>query len=218
MKRLFSALIIVLALLLLGATTLPLQLQPEQPRLGEPLVLTIQLPSGGWELSGYPDLRPFRLLGKAEVDGHQLRLKLLPLRPGPAALPALPLHKGSRSWTSPSRQIDIEDPYRAQQQPAGLRGWPEAGGRTTGWIIALLLLAATLSSGLLLTRKAVRTEANIEPAPLETLSRRLERLRPCAGKEQLRRQLDGWRFGPYPAENRDLAAWQEQLTALERQP
>ncbi|ORJ60472.1 hypothetical protein [Geothermobacter hydrogeniphilus] len=216
MKRRFYGLLLAGMLpLLLGAAVNPLRIEPDPPRLGTPLEITVQLPGTDWQLSDYPDLRPFRLLGRPVIEEDRLHITLLPLRPGPARLPEFPLYKGSRSWNSPSRTIDIDDPYRDIRQPSALRPLPTGERLPGAWWWGLL--PATAAAGLLLMRKHRTGPTEVGDNRFADMADRLETLPPGGGKTQLQKMLTAWRFGPYPPTGEELDAWRQRLTELEKE-
>ncbi len=212
MKRLW---LLWLLPLLLGAGSPPVRLNPEQGRLGETLLIRMQLPAQGWQLSGYPDLGPFRLLEKAVITADQLQLKLLPLRPGKTQIPTFSLFKGSRVWQTPVLQIEIDDPYQQQEQPSHLRPFPGQAGRD--WLLALLcLLLVTPVAGGVRLLKQRRSRRSAPENPLELMAQRLAPLEHSADKQRLQSTLTAWRFGPYPPSPVEIAAWHKKLTQLEQ--
>jgi len=216
MRRWRLSLIALLCPLLVAATLPEVDISPAVQRLGEPLQLNIRLPDADWQLSGYPDLRPFRLLGAPEKDAGVLRLTLLPLRPGPAKIPVFPLHKGSRTWDSPSRTIQIEDPYQDMQTASAPRAWPEGEGPSPFWWW-LAPLAIGLPGFLGWRRARGRIVPPTAAHPLQELLAQLDRLPDSPAKNRLREELDGFRFGPYHPAEKDLSSWQERLHMLEEQ-
>ncbi|PNU21298.1 hypothetical protein C2E25_03120 [Geothermobacter hydrogeniphilus] len=212
-RRLCGLLLAGLLPLLLGAAVNPLRIEPDPPRLGTPLQITVQLPGTDWQLSDYPDLRPFRLLGQPVIEEDRLRLTLLPMRPGPARLPEFPLYKGSRSWNSPTRTIDIEDPYRDIRQPSALHPLLTGERLSGAWWWGLL--PATAAAGLLLMRKHRAGPTDAGGSRFADMAVQLETLPPGEGKTQLQELLTAWRFGPYPPTGEELNAWRERLADLE---
>jgi len=210
-------------LLLCAAAPVPLRLTPAEPLLGVPLLLTVTLPDADTELAGLPPLDPFELLEPPQRTGRELRLLLLPMRPGKQLLPALPLHQGpSRQLSTAALQVTVGDGLPPEAEPAPLkqlerrRNWPPP------WLAALL--ATTLAAGLgLLWRRRHRTR----PAPpleslagehlLAELRQRLELL-PAEPRRLLEERLMRLRFAPRPPSEQEIAELlADYLAAEEKQ-
>lgn len=208
--------ILLLLPLLLGAAPIDeVQLEPSAPRLGEPLLVTLQRPDGNWELSDYPDLTPFQLLEPPRHTEKSLQLRLLPLRPGAATIPPFSLYKGSQVWLSPPVTVDIVDPFTGLDTPTPRHPWPSTTTPFNRWLAALLVsLAGLLVVGWRWTAK--RREVGIDN--LAAFAERLARQPDSERRGELERILSGWRFGPYRPTTGELDSWQIALTELERTP
>lgn len=188
--------------LLCAAAPLPVRLTPTEPLLGVPLLLTVALPDTETELAGLPPLAPFELLEPPQRSGGELRLLLLPMRPGMQHLPPFPLHQGpSRQLSTEALVITVGDGL-AEEEAAALKTLDPPPSGPHRWLAGLLAAAFLLGLGLLPFR---RHRARQSP-PLETLSgeallaelqRRLARL-PAEPRRQLAARLERLRFAPTP--------------------
>lgn len=198
-----------LALLLLwpplaAATPLPVRIEPASPTLGVPMALTVELPDAAVRLSGLPSLAPFELLAPPRQEGRQLRLLLLPMRPGAQTIPALPLERNGEHLATAPLPVSVAEGVPADAKPAPLKGLPNAVRPLSAWWLAPLLLPLALLAHLLWRRRSPQGPPPLESlagdALLDELHRRLN-VAECAHDERLRElrlRLEQLRFAPGP--------------------
>lgn len=136
------------------AVAVPLvRLDPPSPILGKPLTIIITLEDEETTLAGLPDLGPFEPLAPPLRSGQEIRLVVLPLRPGIREIPPFPLQVGTaRQIETTALRVTVLEgiAQNAAIAPLKRRPFPLVGSGPGGWILAgtivLLLLgtAATL--------------------------------------------------------------------------
>lgn len=204
MKRLLFSLFA--GTLLTAAAPVPVRLTPAQAVLGTPLLLTLELPDAETTLAGLPPLAPFELLAPPRREGNELRLVLLPMRPGRHTLPSFPLHRGrSRQISTAPLTMEVAEGLPDDLEPAPLKELPASAKALPLWP-GVPLAAAICVLALFLHRKG-RT-VNCPPPPvldeldgealLAELQRRLEGLRKDGdGRlDGLAQRLERLRFAP----------------------
>lgn len=200
-----SGLFLPLLPLLLGAAPLP-TVTPPDPPLGRPCTVVIPLPDPDTTLAGLPALGAFELLLPPRHDGTALRLVLLPLRPGPQALPALTLQTATGLVTTAPLPLTVVDDLPAELTPAPLLQRPSPSSLRRWGGLALLPLAGLLVLAALRLRR--RSPAATPPPPdeeLAALARRLAALPREAGVGTLLGEIERLRFAPVPPDGEELA-------------
>lgn len=201
----------LLGALLIAAAPVPVHLTPDPPRLGVPLLLTVELPDASTELAGLPPLAPFELLEPPRREGRQLRLLLLPMRPGEQTIPSLPLRQeATGQLATAGLTVTVAEAVPADAAPAPLKPLPGGGRTFTPWLAALLL---PLLAALLLWRR----HSHAKPSPprlaeltgealLTELQRRLTAAVgiPAAQQLELAQRLERLRFAPVAADEESV--------------
>jgi len=158
---------LLLAILLTGATFVPVRIVPAEPQLGTPFLLILELPSEDAELSGISSLSPFELLEPPMRNGRELRLVLLPMRPGEHIVPSFSFSDGpSRQLSSPPLTVLVSEGITADAQIAPLKGLSEGEGSNTAPIVILLAVVCVVAAILLSLYRRRRGDV---PPPLESL-------------------------------------------------
>lgn len=224
MKRLFAA--VLLWGLLVATAPLPVHLTPARPLLGVPLLLTIQLPDAATELAGLPSLTPFELLEPPQRQGRQLRLLLLPMRPGTQHIPSIPLLQGtSQQLATAGMTVTVDEGLPLAAEAAPLKPLATGGTSPATWL-APLLLAAIAAAFLFVHRQ--RHPAGEAPPPLESLHgevllaelrRRLlaEPGLDSGRRQQLAEDIDRLRFAPVPPDETSVRQRLADYLALTRE-
>jgi len=197
-------------LLLCAAAPVPLRLAPAEPLLGVPLLLTVTLPDADTELAGLPPLDPFELLEPPQRAGRELRLLLLPMRPGRQRLPALPLHQGpSRQLSTEALMVTVGDGLAPEAEPASLKRLERRRQWSPAWPAALVAAVLAAGFGLRWRRRlpdqpAPPLESLVGERLLAELRQRLELL-PDQPRRLLAERLARLRFAPRPPSEQEIA-------------
>lgn len=216
----------VLCLLLLlaapaAATTPRIRIEPAAPILGKPLTIVIPLAADDVALTGLPDLGPFEPLAPPIRGERDIRLVVLPMRPGERELPPFPLQVGnSRQIETDPLKVTVLEGVAADARPAPYKGrpLPLIGTDRRGLFTALgLLLAGALLLGRLWRLYRDRLE-HLPPAlQLERLQSRLEPLPPTAGRDELLATILLFRFGPITLTQDELRTLRQSVLRLIRE-
>jgi len=207
MKRL---LVLLFLPLLCAAVPVPVRLVPAEPLLGVPLLLTWTLPDADTALAGLPPLAPFELLEPPQRSGRELRLLLLPMRPGKQRIPSIPLHHGpSRQLSTEAFTVVVGDGLPQGAAAAPLKTLDRHRPGQIRWLAGLAAATLLLGIGLGLTCRRLRKAG---PPPLDALrgeallaelQRRLELL-PADPRRRLAERLARLRFAPAQASEQDM--------------
>ncbi|PLX95896.1 MAG: hypothetical protein C0621_02965 [Desulfuromonas sp.] len=209
--RLFLFVFLFSASLALAAP-LPPTLEPESPRFGEPLTLRLTLPPGDVNLAGLPDLGSFELLAPPRIDAGELRLLLLPMRPGVQTIPALSLQLGlGGALHTPPLTVTVITNDDGPLTPAPLKGWPDSESFAAS--PSVLFIAGSVALTLLTAGLIFRHRKSSEPrrsedgdALLAQRAAQLAALAPTLEVQQLQEELGRIRFAPWPISNEERTA------------
>ncbi len=214
--------IIVLALLpatlVLAAPVV--HLDPATPILGKPLSIIITLDDEETGLAGLPDLGSFEPLAPPLHHGSEIRLVVLPMRPGIRELPPFPLQVGTARQieTTPLPVTVLEGIAQdASIAPFKRRPFPLVGSGPGGWILAGALLLLLFGGGIALFWRwwhrpdFFKLPQAIQLARLEARARQLPASAACTGLlEEIRER----RFAPLPSSTEDIHRLYRQLLSL----
>lgn len=204
--------------LCLAAPTL--HLDPPSPILGKPLSIIITLEDEETFLAGLPDLGPFEPLAPPLHSGREIRLVVLPMRPGSREIPPFPLQVGT------ARQIETEalrvTVLEGIAQNAGIaplkrRPFPLVGSGPGVWIvigtIGLLLLGAGAT---LFWRWWQRPDFFKLPlaVQLAQLGVRAGQLPPSPERTRLLAEIEVRRFSPISSTVDDIHHLRSKLLSL----
>jgi len=185
---------------LCGFTSMPqATLDPAEPRLGEPFRLIYPLPEPDIQLTGLPDLGSFRLLLPPKIDRSELFLELLPVRSGPASIPALSLHQANRSWRTAPVDVVIHDPVPLDAESKPLQRLPGKAEAPwiTDWFWLLLLVPFFLWPLHKLRHRRNEPEKNSQKSSLKQLEEQVQQAPTSEERSCLLQTIRAWRFGPY---------------------
>lgn len=221
MRRLPLALL--LWSLLSAAGPAPVRLTPEQPQLGVPLLLTIELPDAATELAGLPALTPFELLEPPQRREGELRLLLLPMRPGVQQIPSLPLRQGeTRQLATAALTLTVDEGIPATATPAPLKSLATESPAVGFWPFALLpaALAAAWLGGVRRRRRIKQATPPLDDLTEERLLAELHRRLTLATalpeplRQQLKTRLEKLRFAPGPPDKAEISRLLADVLAL----
>ena len=206
------------ASLALAAPTL--HLEPSAPILGKPLSIIITLEDEDTFLAGLPDLGPFEPLAPPLHSGREIRLVVLPMRPGSREIPPFPLQVGTaRQIETAALRVTVLEgiAQNAGIAPLKRRPFPLVGSGPGVWIaigtIALLLLGA---GAFLFWRWWQRPDFFKLPlaVQLAQLAGRAAQLPSSPGRTHLLAEIEVRRFSPLPSTAADIHHLHSKLLAL----
>ncbi|GEM_PF-5564495 len=196
------------------------QLDPATPILGKPLSIIITLENEETGLAGLPDLNSFEPLAPPLHLGQEIRLVVLPLRPGVREIPPFPLQVGT------ARQIETEPlsvtvlegvAQDASIAPFKRRPFPLVGSGPGGWIVAGALLLLLFGGGFaLLWRWWHRPDFYKLPQAIQLvrLEARARQLPVSAACSSLLEEIRERRFAPLPSSTDDIQRLHRTLLSL----
>jgi hypothetical protein len=220
----FRSLRAILVLALLPATLVlaaPIvRLEPATPILGKPLSIIITLDDEETGLAGLPDLGSFEPLAPPLQHGSEIRLVVLPMRPGVRELPPFPLQVGTARQieTSPLAVTVLEGiAHDAAIAPFKRRPFPLVGSGPGGWILAGALLLLLVGGGIALFWRwwhrpdFFKLPQDIQLAHIEARARQLPVTAACTG---LLDEIRERRFAPLPSSTDDIQRLYRTLLSL----
>lgn len=196
------------------------RLDPPSPILGKPLSIIITLDDEETVLAGLPDLGPFEPLAPPLHRGQEIRLVVLPMRPGIREIPPFPLQVGTARQieTTALRVTVLEGIARkAAIAPLKRRPFPLVGSGPGGWILAgviILLLFGTAAT--LLWRWWHRPDFFKFPlaVQLAQLDARARKLPHSPVRTRLLVEIKERRFAPLHSTADDIYRLHQQLLSL----
>lgn len=201
-----------------------IRLDPPSPILGKPLSIILALEDEETTLSGLPDLGPFEPLAPPLHSGREIRLVVLPMRPGIREIPPFPLQVGTaRLIETAALHVTVLEgiAQNAAIAPLKRRPFPLVGSGPGGWIVVgtvvLLLLATTL---LLFWRWWHRPNFFKLPlaVQLSQLDVRVRKFPPSAERTRLLAEIETRRFAPLPSTTEDIYRLHSKLLSLVAAP
>lgn len=195
-------------------------LDPATPILGKPLSIIITLDDEETELAGLPDLGSFEPLAPPLHHGPEIRLIVLPMRPGDQEIPPFPLQVGTARQieTAPLAVTVLEGiAHNAAIAPFKRRPFPLVGSGPGGWILAGALLLLFAGAGIALFWRWWR-RPNFFKLPqtiqLARLESRARQLPASTASTALLDEIRERRFAPLPSSTDDIHRLYRQLLSL----
>ena len=220
----YRLVLLLLVPLLVAAAPLPLVTEPDTPTLGNPFRVSIDLPEPESHLAALPDITPFILLAPPATERNRIILYLLPLRPGEAEIPPLPVLQGRATRLTTSALTFNIEPGPAPAELNPLRPLPEetlpAGRHLLYTILAVATLVPVIGLVLLRAyRKMDTAPPEMEHPLLVDLVQRLRESGPCPSPEWLefRRRLERLRFAPLPQAEEEILALRQEFLRLRKE-
>lgn len=136
-RKIVGACVLALLPVALGLAAPVVHLDPPSPILGKPLSIIITLEDEETALAGLPDLGAFEPLAPPLHRGREIRLVVLPMRPGSREIPPFPLQVGTARQieTAMLRVTVLEGIAQdAAIAPLKRRPFPLVGSGPGGWI------------------------------------------------------------------------------------
>ena len=195
-------------------------LDPTTPILGKPLSIIITLDNEETGLAGLPDLGPFEPLAPPLHHGQEIRLVVLPMRPGVREIPPFPLQVGTaRQIETLPLQVTVLEGIAldAAIAPFKRRPFPLVGSGTGGWILAGVLLLLFFGAIIALFWRwwhrpdFFKLPQSVQLARLEARARQLPASVACTG---LLDEIRERRFAPLPSSTDDIHRLHHQLLSL----
>ena len=223
-RAIFRYLIGIFVLALLPATLVlaapVVHLDPATPILGKPLSIIITFDNEETGLAGLPDLGSFEPLAPPLHHGQEVRLVVLPMRPGSREIPPFPLQVGTARQieTAPLPVTVLEGiAHDAAIAPFKRRPFPLVGSGPGGWILAGALLLTFFGTGIVLLWRwwhrpdFFKLPQAIQLARLEARARQLPASAACSSLlEEVRER----RFAPLPSSTDDIQRLHRTLLSL----
>ncbi|MBE0503928.1 MAG: hypothetical protein IBX46_07330 [Desulfuromonadales bacterium] len=220
----FRLLVNLLILTLLPATLVlaapVVHLDPATPILGNPLSIIITLDNEETGLAGLPDLGSFEPLAPPLHLGQEIRLVVLPMRPGAREIPPFPLQVGTARQieTAPLAVTVLEGiADDAAIAPFKRRPFPLVGSGPGGWILAGALLLILFGAGIALLWRCwhrpdfFKLPQAVQLAHLEARARHLPASAACTSLlDEIRKR----RFAPLASNSDDIHRLHCQLLSL----
>ena len=195
-------------------------LDPPSPILGKPLSIIITLDDEETVLAGLPDLGPFEPLAPPLHSGQEIRLVVLPMRPGIREIPPFPLQVGTaQQIETPALRVTVLEGIAqdATVAPLKRRPFPLVGSGPGGLIIiATIILLLFGTSAALFWRWWQRPNFFKIPLPLQLaqLDKRARKLPLSPGRTQLLAEIEERRFAPLFSSADDILRLRRQLLSL----
>jgi hypothetical protein len=195
-------------------------LDPPTPILGKPLSIIITLDDEETGLAGLPDLGSFEPLAPPLHLGQEIRLVVLPMRPGAREIPPFPLQVGTARQieTAPLPVAVLEGiAHGAAIAPFKRRPFPLVGSGPGGWILAGAILLLLFGTGIALLWRwwhrpdFFKLPQAVQLARLEARARQLPASVACSG---LLNEIRERRFAPLPSSTDDIHRLYRQLLSL----
>lgn len=195
-------------------------LDPATPILGKPLSIIITLDDEETGLAGLPDLGSFEPLAPPLHLGQEIRLVVLPMRPGAREIPPFPLQVGTARQieTAPLAVTVLEGiAHDAAIAPFKRRPFPLVGSGPGGWILAGALLLILFGGGVALLWRWWRRPdffklpQAVQLARLEARARQLPASAACTS---LLDEIRERRFAPLPSSTDDIHRLYDKLLSL----
>lgn len=195
-------------------------LDPPSPILGKPLSIIITLEDEETFLSGLPDLGPFEPLAPPLHNGKEIRLVVLPMRPGSREIPPFPLQVGTaRQIETAALHVTVLEGIARNADIAPLKGrpFPLVGSGPGIWIfigaVTLLVLGITTT---LLWRWWHRPDFFKFPLALQLsqLATRVGELPPSTERTHLLTEIEERRFAPLSSTAEDIHRLHNKLLSL----
>jgi hypothetical protein len=220
LRRIGGAFVVALLPVALALAAPVVHLDPPSPILGKPLSIIITLEDEETLLAGLPDLGSFEPLAPPLHRGQEIRLVVLPMRPGIREIPPFPLQVGTARQieTAALRVTVLEGIARdAAIAPLKRRPFPLVGSGPGGWIaigtVVLLLLVASIA---LFWRWWHRPNFFKLPLPLQLaqLEARARKLPVSPPRTRLLAEIEERRFAPLSSTAGDIVRLHQQLLSL----
>ena len=196
------------------------QLDPPSPILGRPLSIIITLEDEETTLAGLPDLGTFEPLAPPLHRGTEIRLVVLPMRPGIREIPPFPLQVGT------ARQIETEAvrvtvlegiAQDAAIAPLKRRPFPLVGSGPGGWIAIGTVFLLLLGTGAALLWRwwhrpnFFKLPPAIQLAQLKNIALQLPF---SLERNLLLVEIEERRFAPLASSSDDILRLRQQLLSL----
>jgi len=195
-------------------------LDPPSPILGKPLSIIITLEDEETRLAGLPDLGAFEPLAPPLHQGLEIRLVVLPMRPGSREIPPFPLQVGTaRQIETATLQVTVLEgiAQNAAIAPLKRRPFPLVGSGPGGWIALATVVILLLGTGAaLFWRWWQRPNFFKLPLPnqLAQLEARAHRLPFSPERNRLLTEIEERRFAPLVNTAADIQRLHRQLLSL----
>lgn len=197
-----------------------IHLDPAAPVFGKPLSIIIPVADAETILAGLPDLGAFKPLAPPLQTGKEIRLVVLPMRPGEQEIPPFPLQVGtSRQIETAALRVSVLEGVAqdAAIAPYKRRPFLLVGSGPGSWIaigtIAGLVLGAAVTLFWHWWRRP-RFEKLPRAAQLSWLRTRLLKLPASERRALLLAEIEERRFAPIPTHPHDIHRLHSELLSL----
>jgi hypothetical protein len=220
-RRIAGAFILALLPVTLLLAAPVVHLDPPTPILGKPLSIIITLEDEETVLAGLPDLSPFEPLAPPLHRGQEIRLVVLPMRPGEREIPPFPLQVGTARQieTAALRVTVLEGIAKdAAIAPLKRRPFPLVGSGPGSWILVAVIVLLLLGTSAALFWRWWWQRPNFfklsQSVQLAQLAARAGQLQPSPARSRLRAEIDERRFAPLVSTADDISRLHSQLLSL----
>lgn len=202
-----------------------IRLDPAAPVFGRPVTIIIPLSDHETTLAGLPELGTFEPLAPPIRSDGEIRIVVLPMRPGEQEIPPFPLQVGrSRLIDTAPLVVTVLEGIAQNAAPAPFkrRPIPLVGSGPGRWVVILLAAIGGSLLAIYLYRRW-KTRQILEKLPtqaqLQLLRKRLLNTPPEPGRDALLAEIDVLRFAPVEVSAERLAELRKIVTGLlKRQP
>lgn len=195
-------------------------LDPPSPILGKPLSIIITVEDEETTLAGLPDLGAFEPLAPPLQRGQEIRLVVLPMRPGIREIPPFPLQVGTaRQIETAALRVTILEgiAQNAAVAPLKRRPFPLVGSGPGVWIAIATVFLLLFGTGAALFWRwwqrpnFFKLPLPIQLAQLETIAQQL----PFSPERNLLlAEIEERRFAPLSSSAEDIFRLRHQLLSL----
>jgi hypothetical protein len=220
-RSIIGAFVLALLAVALGQAAPIVQLDPPSPILGRPLSIIITLDDEETTLAGLPDLGTFEPLAPPLHRGSEIRLVVLPMRPGIREIPPFPLQVGTaRQIETAALRVTVLEGIAqdAAIAPLKRRPFPLVGSGPGGWIAIGTVFLLLLGTGAALLWRwwhrpnFFRLPHAIQLAQLEKIAHQLPF---SLERNLLLAEIEERRFAPLASTADDILRLRAQLLSLQ---
>lgn len=218
--RMVGACVLSMLPVALCLATPVVHLDPPSPILGKPLSIMITVEDEETLLAGLPDLGAFEPLAPPLQRGREIRLVVLPMRPGSREIPPFPLQVGTaRQIETAALRVTVLEGIAqdAAIAPLKRRPFPLVGSGPGVWIAIGTVFLLLLGTGAALFWRwwhrpnFFKLPLTIQLSQLETIAQQL----PFSPERNLLlAEIEERRFSPLSSSADDIFRLRHQLLSL----